>query len=142
VQERHLAGIAPFAEIEICCGVGIEEVVAYQRQIGVGGEAVEGEAAAPAAVEPIEHRGNLGVAVVTNGAKAIANVMIKGATLSGNLVGLRATGPKATVRIGSSDISGNATSVAGVSGGILQSYGNNQLNGNNTDGTMTTIATH
>ena len=32
--------------------------------------------------------------------------------------------------------------VASVSGGILQSYGNNQLNGNNSDGTMTTIATH
>ena len=39
--------------------------------------------------------GNLGVAVVTNGAKAIANVMINRASLSGSLVGLRATGPKA-----------------------------------------------
>jgi hypothetical protein len=53
--------------------------------------------------------GNLGVAVVTNAAKAIANVMINRASLSGSLVGLRATGPKATVRIGNSDISGNAT---------------------------------
>ena len=86
--------------------------------------------------------GNLGVAVVTNGVKGIANVMINRASLSGSLVGLRATGPKATVRIGNSDISGNATGVASVSGGILQSYGNNQLNGNSTDGTMTTIATH
>jgi hypothetical protein len=86
--------------------------------------------------------GSLGVAVVTNAAKGIANVMINRASLSSSLVGLRATGPKATVRIGNSDISGNATGVASVSGGILQSYGNNQLNGNNTDGTMTTIPTH
>jgi hypothetical protein len=32
--------------------------------------------------------------------------------------------------------------VATANGGVLQSYGNNQLNGNTTDGTMATILLH
>jgi hypothetical protein len=39
-------------------------------------------------------------------------------------------------------IFGNVTGVVSANGGALQSYGNNQLNGNVTDGTMTTIPLH
>ena len=39
-------------------------------------------------------------------------------------------------------ITGNTTGVQSSNGGILQSYANNQLNGNKTDGTMPTIALH
>jgi hypothetical protein len=39
-------------------------------------------------------------------------------------------------------IFGNVTGVVSANGGALQSYGNNQLNGNTTDGSMGSIALH
>jgi len=86
--------------------------------------------------------GSIGVATLTNAAKGIANVMINRTSLSANLVGLRSNGPRSTVRIGDSEITQNTTGVQSSNSGVLQSYGNNQLNGNKTDGTMPTIALH
>ena len=86
--------------------------------------------------------GSTGVATLTNGAKGIAIVMINRTSLSANLVGLRSNGSRSTVRIGDSVITGNTTGVQSSNGGVLQSYSNNQLNGNKTDGTMPAIALH
>jgi hypothetical protein len=44
--------------------------------------------------------------------------------------GVLVSGAAATVRIGNSTITGNATGAAAQSGGILQSYKNNAINGN------------
>jgi len=54
--------------------------------------------------------------------------------------GVRSTGASAVVRIGSSVVTGNGTGLAVASGGQIQSYGNNQINGNTTDGTATAVA--
>ncbi|MFH1794984.1 MAG: right-handed parallel beta-helix repeat-containing protein [Pseudomonadota bacterium] len=51
--------------------------------------------------------------------------------------GIRVIGANGIVRIGSSVISGNLTGLNAVSGGNIRSYGNNQLNGNGTDGAFT-----
>ena len=68
--------------------------------------------------------------------------MVNHSSLSNNVIGLRGDGPLTTVRIGSSIIGGNGTGVSITSGATVQSYNNNQFNGNATDGTMPTILLH
>jgi hypothetical protein len=85
---------------------------------------------------------NSDIAAFTTPGKGTANVMINRTSLSASNVGLRSDGPTTTVRIGSSAIFGNVTGVVGANGGVLLSYGNNQFNGNTTDGSMATIALH
>lgn len=48
--------------------------------------------------------------------------------------GIRAIGVNGTVRVGSSVISGNLTGLNPLTGAVINSYGNNQLDGNGTDG--------
>jgi Right handed beta helix region len=72
-----------------------------------------------------------GVTANTNATVTLAQDLIL--TNSGS--GVNATGAGATVRIGGSTIAGNST---GVSGATLQSYKNNQIGGNTTDGTPIT----
>jgi hypothetical protein len=85
---------------------------------------------------------NANIAAFTTPGTGTANVMINRTSLSAAALGLRSDGATTTVRIGSSVIFGNVTGVATANGGVLQSYGNNQLNGNTTDGTMATILLH
>jgi hypothetical protein len=85
---------------------------------------------------------NADIAAFTTPGTGTANVMINRSSLSGAALGLRSDGATTTVRIGSSVIFGNVTGVASANGGVLQSYGNNQFNGNTTDGSMATIALH
>ena len=82
------------------------------------------------------------IAAFTTPGTGTANVMINRASLSAAGLGVRSDGPATTVRIGDSEIFGNVTGVAAVNGGTLLSYGNNQLNGNGTDGVMGTIGEH
>ncbi|RWC62589.1 MAG: right-handed parallel beta-helix repeat-containing protein [Mesorhizobium sp.] len=48
--------------------------------------------------------------------------------------GLRAEGANATIRVSRSTISGNGLGTGIFSGGVISSYGNNQINGNTSDG--------
>ncbi len=67
----------------------------------------------------------------------IVSVMINDSQITQNgVVGLSANGSGATVRIGSSEITGNVSGVAISNAATISSYGNNQLNGNGTDGTF------
>ncbi len=68
--------------------------------------------------------------------------MLNRASLSASILGLRSDGPTSTVRIGNSVVFGNVTGVLSANGGALQSYGNNQITGNTTDGTTTPVALH
>jgi len=56
-----------------------------------------------------------------------ANVMVEGSTIANGGTGLQASNAGATIRVGSSIITGNATA---VNGAAVLSYLNNQLNGN------------
>jgi len=56
-----------------------------------------------------------------------ANVMIQGSTIANNVTGLQTANAGATIRVGSSIITGNGTA---VNGAAVLSYLNNQLNGN------------
>lgn len=85
---------------------------------------------------------NFNFGAFSTGATGTANAMINRASVSGSLLGIRSDGSKSTVRVGDSVIFGNVTGVLGAASGVLQSYGNNQFNGNTTDGTATSIALH
>jgi hypothetical protein len=60
---------------------------------------------------------------------AVANVLVDKSVIVNNSNGLNATGG-ATIRVGSSSITGNASSIGGT--GVL-SYGSNEINGNGAD---------
>lgn len=78
--------------------------------------------------------------VVTAGPGQV-RMMLNRVTSSNNTgIGVSSAGAGAVVRIGSSVITGNGTGLAVASGGLIQSYGNNQINGNTVDGTATSVA--
>jgi hypothetical protein len=83
-----------------------------------------------------------GIVALTTAGHGTANVMVSRTTSSSNNTGVQSNGPTSTLRIGSSVITGNNNGALSLNGGALQSYGNNQLNGNTTDGTMSTIPLH
>jgi hypothetical protein len=63
-------------------------------------------------------------------------LMVDRATISNNFQnGVVSSGGNSLVRINASAISGNATGVSSVAGGVLRSYKNNAINGNGVDGT-------
>jgi hypothetical protein len=65
-----------------------------------------------------------------------SNLMVDRATISNNFQnGVVSSGGNSLVRINASAISGNATGVTSVAGGVLRSYKNNAINGNGVDGT-------
>jgi hypothetical protein len=79
----------------------------------------------------------LGLLARAPAATGTINAMVNGVHVTNNSVGgLSGNGSGATVRVGSSVISGNGFGVATSNAAILNSYGNNQLNGNTSDGTF------
>ena len=62
-------------------------------------------------------------------------IFAKNASGLGAGTGLVSQGSASTVIIGRSTITGNTTGVASVGGGVLQSFQNNQVVGNGTNGT-------
>lgn len=64
------------------------------------------------------------------------NIMVDGVAVANNGAngGLRANGANATIRVGRSTVSGNTTGTAILNGGVISSYGTNQINGNTADG--------
>lgn len=63
-------------------------------------------------------------------------LMVDRNTISNNFQnGVVSSGGNSLVRINASAVSGNATGVTSVSGGVLRSYKNNAINGNGVDGT-------
>ena len=79
---------------------------------------------------------NAGISILNPGGGPAINLMVDGVTVANNGAagGLRVDGANATIRVGRSSISGNATGTAIVNGGVISSYGTNQLNGNTSDG--------
>jgi hypothetical protein len=112
-------------------------------------------AAGLAAVRGVLHRitaSRNGVGIFANGASASimiadtlagnntygvgansASVMIRNSTLTNNTVGVAAD-QYATVRIGESTVIGNVTGLKAINGGHVQSYGNNNVIGNTSNG--------
>lgn len=70
------------------------------------------------------------------GATSSSAVMVRNSTFSNNIVGVAAD-QSALIRIGQSTLTSNGTGWSSQNGAQVQSYGNNNLNGNTTDGTPT-----
>lgn len=79
---------------------------------------------------------NNGISVASNGAVFIATIANSSINFNANF-GAAVAQASATMRLGGSTITGNATGVSN-SGGTLQSFKNNQIAGNTTDGTPIT----
>ncbi|MET0755000.1 MAG: hypothetical protein ABWY31_02650 [Pseudoxanthomonas sp.] len=78
---------------------------------------------------------------VALGAGGPVRMMLNRVVSTNNLgEGVRSVGAGAVIRIGSSTVTGNGTGLFASGGGLLQSYGNNQVNGNTVDGTPTSVA--
>ncbi|MBV8564531.1 MAG: hypothetical protein JO273_03640 [Methylobacteriaceae bacterium] len=90
--------------------------------------------------------GNISNGVVGTSFYVAIVMMIDRSTSSHNAAGFGviADGPKTTIRLGGSSIAGNINGVGVSNGGVLQSYGTNQINGNSNDGiaSLTPIGLH
>jgi hypothetical protein len=75
-----------------------------------------------------------GLASATSTGHASSTVMVRNTTLSNNNFGLNSFGPLSTVFVGHSTITGNDTAL--VNSGTLDSYGDNDINGNGTLGAV------
>ena len=87
-----------------------------------------------------------GIVATGNASGPAIVMMIDRSTSSHNAAGFGviADGPKTTIRLGGSSIAGNPTGVGVSNGGVLESYGTNQINGNSNDGiaSLTPIGLH
>jgi hypothetical protein len=82
--------------------------------------------------------GNTGVGIhaVEAGAGA-TTVMVDRSASVNNRTGIRSHGTGATIRIGDSTVIGNTFGLVLFGGGVIESYGTNQVNGNGADGAPT-----
>jgi hypothetical protein len=86
---------------------------------------------------------NAGIAVVPDGPTSPATATVRNCDISNNVNGLFASNLGGVIRVGRSTIAGNQTGLETVTGGAIQSYGDNYLDGNGTDGVPTArIPTH
>ncbi|HWU69936.1 MAG TPA: hypothetical protein VN017_01085 [Pseudoxanthomonas sp.] len=78
---------------------------------------------------------------VALGAGGQVRMMLNRVTSANNLgEGVRSVGANAVVRIGGSVVTANGTGLATSTGGQILSYGNNQINGNMSDGSATAVS--
>lgn len=90
----------------------------------------------------ITNSGQHGVYTINNGTALFSTISLDGVTVAGSTsYGLFATGVRAGMLVNNSSINNNVSGgVISGSGGVIYSYGNNRLNGNNgNDGTFTGI---
>lgn len=81
---------------------------------------------------------NNGITVSTTGSNVV--LMIDHTKVNGNNFGLNADGSNAGMLVSATDVIGNATGLYPTGGGVMYSYGNNNVNGNTTtDGTFTSV---
>jgi hypothetical protein len=79
-----------------------------------------------------------GLIGTASSANTSANLMVIRSSFANNATGIQNASGLTTIRVGQSEITGNANGVTGT----VFSYQNNQLDGNTTDGTMTGTALH
>ena len=84
-----------------------------------------------------------GVFVSSSLSTAATAVMLRDVVASNNSIGLHAD-VNGILRVAHSVVTGNGTGVSTSGGGIIKSYGDNDMNGNtnNNFGALTTIPTH
>ena len=105
----------------------LSKVMSTKNGVGV---LINGSTANVTMTDSVSSNNNYGV-----GSSASA-VMVRNSTLSSNAIGLTAD-QSAIVRIGQSTITANGVGSTATNGGLVQSYGNNNIVGNTSNGTLT-----
>jgi hypothetical protein len=84
---------------------------------------------------------NLNGIHVKDDSSGSTTVMIERTAVVNNVASyaVLAQGAGTTVQIGESSITGNAVGLKTLSGGVIESYGDNKVRGNATDGSPTTV---
>ncbi len=80
---------------------------------------------------------NPGIAALTGFGSGPIHVMVDRSAFVNNLTGVIAHAANATIRIGDSTVTGNQNGLVSVLSGAILSYGNNKVDGNDTDGNPT-----
>lgn len=83
---------------------------------------------------------NAGTNTYGIGAAGAASIMVRGSTIGHNSVGIAAD-QSAIVWVGQSSVTANQTGWQATNGGRIESYGNNNVNGNTSDGAPSTTVT-
>jgi hypothetical protein len=114
--------------------VALHRVAAYNNSssgINVTGTFSTGTIAATVADSIAANNGASGFVVSSFAGSATTSLLVVRSLAAGNATGLTAGGNVlATLRVGQSTVTGNATSWAATSGAILRSYGDNNIDGN------------
>jgi len=113
----------------------IDRVVANGNAFGVAADGSGGAAGINITVRDSTISGNRMTGIITVATGTGAGIMVSRTTVANNGTGVQVAGAAAIMRVGQSEITGNGT---GVSGAVL-SYGNNQLNGNASDGAFSAV---
>ena len=77
--------------------------------------------------------------VASESGSGTTNVMIDRSASVDNTTGIQATNAGATIQIGDSMVTRNSTGLKPFSGGVINSYGTNKVDGNTSDGAATNI---
>jgi hypothetical protein len=77
-----------------------------------------------------------GIAATESGSGTVSLMIDRTAVVNSN-TGVLAFGAGATIRIGDSTVTGSSTGLSSGSGGVIASYGTNQVDGNGADGAPT-----
>jgi len=118
--------------------VTIENTILANNSIGVRGVSNNTTGVVEISIANSELSGGAFHGLVVQADTGTTKVTVNSTRIVNNAKqGIRAIGANGIVRVGSSVISGNLTGLNAISGGNIRSYGNNQLNGNGTDGAFT-----
>lgn len=120
--------------------VNLREITAYSNAFGLAIDTTASSTGVNAVIHGGTMQFNRQDGVVVVGGAPIGVTLDNNAIILGNAgFGVRAIGSGVFARIDQATITGNTTGVAGVGGGLIQSYGNNSIDGNGTNGATSPI---
>ena len=119
--------------------VVISNSLSENNNVGVRADTASTTGAVEVEISDSSLSGNTSSGVVGTQVSGPVTIMLNRNMIASNAAqGVRAVGATSVIRIGASVISGNATAITTGSGGQVQSYGNNQIDGNGAPGAAPT----
>lgn len=121
--------------------VNLREITAYNNAFGLAIDTSGSTTGVSAVIHGGTMQYNRQDGVIAVGGAPIGVTLDNNALMLGNTgFGVRAIGTGVFIRLNQATITANGTGVAGVSGGTVNSYGNNSIDGNSVNGTPTALA--
>ena len=151
IADNGAAGVGAGVMIRPTAGgsarVTLTRVQVMNNELGViaDGNTTTGSFVTTISDSLVANNTDVGVGALSSAAGAIASIVVDRSTIAHNGgVGLLASGSngglaRGVVRVGRSTIAANATAGSATAGGLVGSYGTNQINGNGVDGTFTPV---